>query len=533
MLKRFLCVALCLMLMIPVCVAETADTLPKRFVRQLSGGNGARGYINVKASGVAEWLNALMPFTATDIQVRAIGQKQGDLSASITDDDAWQVRFYTKDQAGKEVGTTWLFGDPDGMYVKSELLPEMLLKIPVERVHLLYQLFKGEFNDLFFAFDPMELKAPGTNGNITAYQAIANLLGIEEETWESKWLPVLEKYFQHIDLWLAGYGEASIVNENPGKLTMSASYTIPAEDFKKEAKYMIGQMMYDNTLQELLIPHVSMEQRITYLNPQMVYFYEACIDALALEGDITLAREMSAMGEVMSSTISMPLPKLPEKIVTPLNDTVQALLALPFDDLFNGAVRLTLGRNGNERSVTVEGSQRTFTVKAAVNEGKDTTELSGVLEIIPTDGSEEQVVSASFTLSGGHRIWQDEKYLDHDTVELKLAVKPINEDAAFKPVALALTLDYRNNPNQQDSPVQVNLNLDAELPDAQIAVEAVLRITTQMVMEQLSAEGAKDMSLLSDLDKEALQQQFVLNAAALIASMYENNADTLNAEAGQ
>ena len=521
MLKRFLCIMLCLMLVIPVALAETADTLPKRFVRQLSGGNGARGYISVQASGVAEWLDVLMPFTATDIQVRAIGEKQGDLSESINDDDEWQIKFYAKDPDGKEAGTTWLFGDPKGVYFQSELLPDTLLKVPVEQVHLLYQLFKGEFSELFFAFDPMAMKQPATNGNVTAYQAIANVLGIDEAVWTAKWLPVLEKYFQHLELWLAGYGESSILSEDAGKLTMSASYTIPAEEFKTEAKYIIGQMMYDNELQELLIPHVTMEQRITYLNPQMVYFYEACIDSLAIEGDITLSREMSAMGEVVSSTISLPLPGLPEKVTAPVNAAMQKLLNLPYADLMDGAVRLTLHQNGSERQVTVQSKQRTLTVKAVETAEENDTALAGTVEILPAEGAQEQSVAAAFTMSSGHRIWQDEKYLDHDTTEMEFSVKPVNEDSeAFKPVSVAVALDYRNNPNQQDSPVQVNLNVNAELPDAMVAVEAVMRITTQLAMEQPSSEGAKDTSLLTENEVNDLKQLFVCNAAALVASLY-------------
>lgn len=534
MLKRFLCVLLCLMLAIPAALAETADTLPKRFIRQLSGGNGARGYISVTASGVAEWLNMLMPFTATDIQVRAIGQKQGDLSESITDDDEWQIRFYAKDEAGKEAGTSWLFGDPQGVYFKSELLPDTMLKLPVEQVHLLYQLFKGEFSELFFAFDPMELKGTGANGNTAAYQAIANVLGIAEEEWTADWLPVLEKYFQHLELWLAGYGESSIVSENPGKLTMSAAYTIPADEFKNEAKYIISQMMYDNELQELLIPHVTMEQRITYLNPQMVYFYEACIDSLALDGDITLSREMSALGEVVSTTISLPLPGLPEKVTAPVNAAMQKLLGLPYDDLLNGASRLTLHQNGTECQMTVHCDQRTFTVNAVETAQDNGAELTGTLEIVPAAGSQEQPVSAAFTTSHSHRIWQDEKYLDHDTVEMQLSVLPVNEDdAAFKPVAIGFTLDYRNNPNQQDSPVQVNLNVNAELPDALVAVEAVMRITTQMTMEQLSSEGAQDASALTEEEKKRLMQTFVQNAAATVTAMYGDAAEAALAEPTQ
>ncbi len=521
MLKRILCVMLCLMLVIPAALAETADTLPKRFVRQLSGGNGARGYISVKASGVAEWLDVLMPFTATDIQVRAIGQKQGDLSESVTDDDEWQVRFYARDAADQEAGTTWLFGDPEGVYFKSELLPDTLLSVPVEQVHLLYQFFKGEFSELFFAFDPMELTAPAANGNTPAYQGIANILGIDEETWTAQWLPVLEKYFQHLELWLVGYGESSILSEDAGKLTMSASYTIPADEFKTEAKYIIGQMMYDNELQELLIPHVTMEQRITYLNPQMVYFYDACIDSMALEGDITLSREMSALGEVVSSTISLPMPGLPEKMTAPVNAAMQKLLALPYGDLLEGVNRLTLQQNGSERLMTVQGEKRTFTMKANETATESGADLTGTMDIIPAEGVQEQAVSAAFTLSHGHRIWQDEKYLDHDTRELEFSVQPINEDvAAFKPVAMSFTLDYRNNPNQQNSPVQVNLNVNAELPDALVAVEAVMRITTQLTMVTMSTEGAKDATALTEDEVAGMKKLFVQNAAALVASLY-------------
>lgn len=522
MMKRFLCIVLCLLLALPAAMADTADTLPKRFVRQLSGGNGARGYISVTASGVAEWLNLLMPFTASDIQVRAIGQKQGDLSESVTDDDEWQIKFYAEDASGNEAGVSWLYGDPEGMYFKSALLPDTLLEVPVDQVHLLYQLFKGEFSELFFAFDPMALKKPGANGNASAYQGIANILGVDEETWTAKWLPVLEKYFQHLDLWLAGYGASSILNEDSGKLTMSAAYTIPADDFKAEAKYIIGQMMYDNELQELLIPHVTMEQRITYLNPQMVYFYEACIDAMQLEGDITLSREMSAMGEVVSTTVSLPLPSLPEKLTAPVNESAQKLLNLPAADLLDGVDRLTISRQGNAAEITLASKLRTVTVSAEETALENGSEWNGTLQIIPAEGVDGQAVAAAFCVAASHRIWQDEKYIDHDTTELKFAVQPVSEDdESFKAVAYTVAVDYRNNPNKQDSPVQVNLNVEADLPDAQVAVEVVLRITTQMTLQPMSAEGAVSTDRLSDDEKLQLQQTFLQNAAAVMNALYE------------
>ncbi len=529
MMKRLLCLVLCLMLAIPAALAETADTLPKRFVRQLTGGNGARGYLSISASGVAEWLNLLLPFTASEIQIRAIGQKQGDMSETIDDDDDWQVKLFVKDSEDKEVGTTWLYGDPQGVYFQSELLPDTLLTIPVAKVHPLYQLFRGEFSDLFLAFDPMKLDAPGANGNTSAYKAVAEVLDIPEDTWTAEWLPVLDKYFTHLDLWLAGYGESSVVSENAGSLTMSASFTIPVEDLKAEAKYIIGQMMYDNDLQTLLLPHVTMEQRITYLNPQMLYFYEACIDALKISGNVVLSREMSAMGEVVGMTVELPLPPLPDELTEAVGKVAKELLQLPDEHLLAGMERFVMKQSGKEKTITLSGSQRTVTLNCIdIAENENATDMSGTISIVPAQGNQESAATAAFSYSCTQRTWQDEKYLNHDTTEFALALKPTDVDAKFQPISLAWTLDYRNNPNQHDSPVQINLDVDVTLPDAQVTAEAVLRITTQMSMETLSTAGAEDFSKLSDERKDALLGSLVLNMASAMSSL--NGGETAAVE---
>ena len=531
MMKRLLCLVLCLMLAIPAALAETADTLPKLFARQLAGGNGARGYISISASGVADWLNLLLPFTASDIQVRAIGQKQGDMSETVTDDDDWQIHLYVKVSEGNGVGCTWVYGDPHGMYFQSELLPDTLLTIPVDNVHLLYQLFRGDFSGLFFAFDPMNLAAPGANGNASAYKPVADVLGIPEETWTAEWLPVLDKYFIYLDLWLAGYGEAGIGSETDGSMTMAASYTIPAEDFKDAAKYIIGQMMYDNDLLELLQPYVTMEQRITYLNPQMLYFYQACIDALPLNGDLVLSREMSALGVVVSTTVELPLPPLPDELTSAVGSTAQALFQLPYADLLDGVDRLTMTQTGAERTMKLSGSKRTITLTAVEETKDETTLLNGTISIVPAEDAQEAALNAGFSYSFAHRIYQDEKYLNHDTTEFSLAITPADADAAFQAVALAYTLDYRNNPNQQESPVQINLNVDAALPDANLSVEAVMRITTQMTMETLSTSGAQDATQLTDEQKAAMLGEFVLNMANTMSSLNASDAAEAVADA--
>ena len=530
--KRILCAMLSVMLLFSFALAETADTLQKKFVRQLTAGYGVRGYASMTASGKAEWLNVLLPFTATDIQIRAIGQMQRDMSETVTDDDEWQVKLFAENSEGKEVGTTWIFGDPAGIYAKSELVPNTTLSVPVEQIHLLYQLFKGEYADLFFAFDPFEMKAPGANGNASAYTAVAGLLGVSDEAWENEWFPVLEKYLLHLDLWLASYGDPSFVTGETGAITMEAAYTIPAEDLKAEAKYIIGQMLYDNDFQNLLLPYVTMEQRVTYLNPGMVYFYESCIDALPLEGDIVLAREMSSHGDVVSTKVSLPIPPLPESLTAPVGEAAAKMLELPYEDLLNGMKLLTISQSGTDKTLTLSGDKRTVELKAieaAVDE--NTTSLDGTLRIMPNVGVEENSVSAAFYTAYGNRVWQDENYLDHDTTTFEFFVEPdlsmLSEDDPFRnayvdfaPIDLNWTVDYRNNPFQENSAVQINIDGQAKLPDAEIGLKMVLRITTKLSMTKLSAAGAKNLLTMTDAERADLLVTFTSNAIMMMSNLH-------------
>ncbi len=541
--KRVLCLLLCLMLVVPFAAAETADTLPKRFARQLSGGNGVRGYASITASGLADWLSALLPFTATDIQIRAIGEKQGEMSEEILDDDDWQVKFYVENSAEEEVGTSWLYGDPKGVYFQSELLPDTVLTVPVEQTHLLYEFFRGEWVDLFFSFDPMDMNAPGANGNASAYEAVARVLGVPADEWASNWLPVLEKYFLQLDLWLASYGDPSFVTgEETGSLRMTATYNIPAEELKKEAKYIIGQMLYDNDLQSLLVPYVTMEQRVTYLNPTMVYFYEACIDALPLEGDIILSREMSGMGEVVNTTVSLPLPTLPETLTVPADEALAAVFGLEEVDWVADVDRVVMVQSGLDRNMTFSGEKRTITLSSTEIEAvEDANAWKGMIKIIPNASVDENALSAAFSIAVGQKIWQDEKYLDHDTskfsIEIAPALENLDEDDPFRssyiefqPISLSVSVDFRNNPNQANSAVQINVDVDAQLPDAQVQAEIVLRITTQMEMKALPTTGAEDFTQMTDERKDELLQQLIANAVDTMANL---NADALEAPAAE
>lgn len=532
--NRILCLALALMMIFSVVSAETsqtADTLPKRFLRQLTGGNGLRGKVSLTASGVADWLNVLLPFTASDIQIRALGEKQGDLYADTVTDDAWQIKLYTENSEEQEVGTTWIYGDKEALYISSELLHDTLLTIPVEQVNLLYQIFRGEYNDLFFAFDPLNMTQPGVNGNASAYQAIAEVLGVPETVWNESWMPVLEKYFLHLDLWLTGYGDSSFLTGDEGAMTVSATYTIPVEDLKAEAKYLVGQMLYDNALQTLLASCVTPEVQATYLDPSMIYFYEACIDALTLEGDIILTRAVSAKGETEHVMVGLPLPALPASLIKPIGQLAANAFGLSYTDLLEGMKRISFTQDGEELTISLTGEKRTLILTATETVvDENTTAMKGSLRVTPNVGVTENSLSARYSSTYGHRIWQDESYVDHDTTFFELSVETdldmLSPDDPFRsayvdfaPLSIGFSTDYRNNSYQENSPAQINITGAFKLPDAEVAMDMVLRITTKLTMTTLPTTGAESLAEMTQERKNALVEQLTENAVNAMSGL--------------
>lgn len=532
--NRILCLALALMLAFSAALAETAETantLPKKFLRQLTGGNGLRGKVSLTVSGVADWLNVLLPFTASEIQIHALGEKQGDLYAETTGDDDWQIKLYAQNSDEQAVGTTWIYGDGQAIYLSSELLPDTLLTLPVAGVNLLYQIFRGEYTDLFFSFDPLGLTQPGANGNAAAYEAVANVLGVSDAVWTENWLPVLEKYLLQLDLWLASYGEPTFLTGDEGAVTVSATYTIPSADLKAEAKALVAQMLYDSELQALLADQVSAEVQAAYLDPSLLYFYEACIDALALEGDIVLSRAVSAQGDTVHAMVALPLPALPETLTEPIGQLAAAAFDLSYTDLLDGMQRIAFTQDGDEMTITLTGEKRSLTLTATETAVDDNnTAINGSLRITPNVGVTENSVSARYSCTYGHRIWQDESYLDHDMTSFALAVETdldmLTPDDPFRsayvdfaPLSVEFSADYRNNSFKENSAVQVNVAAAVKLPDAEVAMDMVLRITTKLTMTTLPTDGAENLADLTPERKAALVETLTENAVNVMSGL--------------
>ena len=157
--------------------------------------------------------------------------------------------------------------------------------------------------------------------------------------------------------------------------------------------------------------------------------------------------------------------------------------------------------------------------------------LKGGLRITPEIGVDENYMSAAFSLDFDQRIWQDESYNDHDTTTFAVSFAPdltsLEEDDLFRnvytefsPVSLALTVDYRNDPYKANSPVQVNVDVAATLPDAEVSAKVVLRVTTKLEMQQLSHDNtAENLEQMTETRKSDLLESFISNAIITMANL--------------
>lgn len=523
--KRFLCILTCLLLLLTGAAAEEGNTPVNIFRKQfIVGGFGFGGTVYVSASGVAPWLDVILPFTGAKLQLRAIGESQGEMIDQVGGNDRWQAKMYTKDAQGEVQGLTYLYGDAEAIYLKSDLLPDTLLTAPVKDVHIPYQLVDQEFLSLLTAFDPMGLMVPQADGNVEAYSALAALAQISDEEWASDWEPVLEKYYTEIDMWLSAYGAAPEVSGATGNLTMKSAYKIPAEDLKAEAKYLIGLMMYDYELQALLVPHFTDEQRMIYLNPSLVYFYEYCIDMLPLNGSIYLEREVTAMGETISTSVSMPVPALPEELTAPLSEKLAEVFALPYNDILSDVQSLSYQKAGGDVSISIASPSRTISFIVDENvSNAETQQVEGFVRITPAPGNVEAPLSAAFTYKTSHRIWEDDEWVMHEDTSMYLSIEPdtslMDADDPFRSsyidfpaLLLDATVNYSQQTDMEGRPVKLAVDIRTVLPDAEVSITASLKTAEKWAHEDLPTEGAEDMTQMDDARRDALLAEAAINA---------------------
>lgn len=454
--KKLICFVLSLALMLTAVSATALQkyTLVEKWQRQVAAGNGIKGTLTLNVSGETEWAKLLAPISGVPLELRAIHEG-----------DVFQYRAYA--QKGEEMlGLTQLYGDDQGIYLKSDLVPDTLLTLPTG----------GDVMN--------RLAGVQEGGTPTLYSAMMNIMNVPQTTWEGKWLPALSTYEAAIELWLENYASApSVKRAEDGSATVLVRYDIPAEALKSEIKALWGNVLQDTALLPLLKGQLNEAQQEVFLNPHLKYHYDQVIDRLALNGNVVLEREMTAKGDPVRTEMTFPL------------DT-------------QGWTALRISQLGETTTFDMQGKDQQFVLEVnqtAAAEGS--AAYQGCIRMIPAD-KEKKAIAAAYTLVEVKSNSQDEDGRSHDITNWTVNLQP---DAEFsgegwekvEPMEIAVRF-HMHSKSLEFNPVTIDTDITVKLADAEIAVDFNLLTRSKWVMDELPTQGAVDISTMD----EAARTQF-------------------------
>ena len=251
--------------------ASAESALLYKLQRQLSAGSGLKG--TVTATGL-DGLDGL------SLDVKYILQKaQSQLTLSLL-------------SGGEELLKAALYGQEDALAIDAGLSTGKLYGISGGWESLLGSLMAGE----------------AANGQAPLYTALYSILFPEDEKLAEKLSGATAPYLIKVDLWMQGFaGSPALTKDQAGVTVMEVSYRIPAAALKAELKQLLVDLLADKTLLPLLWGQMAQEQANLFLNPALQAFYFQAVDALALEGEITMLRRVSTAGQLLETSVSLPI----------------------------------------------------------------------------------------------------------------------------------------------------------------------------------------------------------------------------------
>lgn len=265
-------------------------------------------------------------------------------------------------------------------------------------------------------------------GELLAQSGMPSLLGFvvpmlfTVEDQGSDLTDLFNAYSTRVDLWIEEYRQnAELDKLEDGTTTMEARYAITPAAIKAQLKQMVGELLADSETLARLRQLLSEEDAELLLNPRLQGYYESAIDALPLNGDLTILRTVSLKG-----------------------DTLALHLSLPFYDSLGGDVTLRYdraqGTDGLVNTLGIQGAARETTLSFQEKSGGDgVTVWTGALKSEPRgeaadataagEGAEglelgRKALSADFTLTRKEAEGTDDEGRETYDYQLALAIAP-------------------------------------------------------------------------------------------------------------
>lgn len=251
-------------------------------------------------------------------------------------------------------------------------------------------------------------------------------------------------------------------------------------------------------MQEKLGALMTQEQRALYLNPALLYYYEYLIDAMPLNQPMLLTRELTAMGAVVNSSLTIPLP--PNA---------------------GGWTELLIGQSGNEKSYALKSEQcQTALVVSRRVANAENTFWTGTLRYIPAEGEKTLL---SYELRRYRTTTEDAERRSYEKTLWELSAKAEQPDgetgyAQMDPISVTLQTVFSSKHLNQN-PTTLEASLSASLPGAVLTLNATLKTASAWDMQTLSTENARSVTALTEQEASGLLESYLNHAVSTMLTL--------------
>ena len=253
-------------------------TLPEKMYNQLAIGSGLKGTFSVETQGEKFRTEFIDAISNAVFSIRGM-ISEGDLHYYV----------FQSDEKEQQSAVSELYRKNGVYYFRSDMVQGKTLVLPG----------LSQYLDSVFP-------SKGENGTSSSF--ISRIIELPEDEKKEKWEPVLTRYQNELEIWLADYTiNAETIKLDNSFSALDFTYRIPADKLIEKIAVLMEEITNDPEASALLGSVMSAEEKNLFLNSNLMYFYQETLKSVTISEPVQMKRRVSAMGDLLSYTIELPM----------------------------------------------------------------------------------------------------------------------------------------------------------------------------------------------------------------------------------
>ena len=452
-------------------------TLPEKMQRQLEVGSGLKGSFTVHGNADSEMNPLIHSLQNAEFEIRGI-QYEGN------------KHYYIYQQGENEAmnALTEYCTVGSEQYLRSDFLKEDSYLLP-DLDHMINRWLKSE----------------GENPSIFP-DLLRSVIGSNEK--DELTTDALER---QIEMWISAFSAETAVQTGDGSPRLSQTFRIPVEELYNTATDLIRTISSSETYMGYFREMLSKEQIDTYLNPELGYYYVDAMKQLDMEGDILFTRIVSTLGEL-----------------------IQSSLVLPMDPEKTGYHSVTLENNETRKSIFFTGPRGMLYLELPLNfDMKSENYENEVFRFVLVDNENEKAKNVALRITASKKsdkyenteegkIHEKEEYTFRIVRDTEGLPDSVTEDLIpdMAEAEAEILVHYSSKP-QLSSPTTLELSCVIRQGKYSFDLGGTLKTASPWIYSPFSVEGAVNAADYEKDDFSQLKEEWIRNAEEKIVRIPE------------